>query len=532
MRRVILTLAAGLVALFPALAWVDRRADCPEPPPLKHSFTRWEAESKLKIQGVGSCAAAACHGGPGRGVKGSEYSTFAALDPHAKAFGVLYNPESKRMHQILGDAFPEMRKHKAATENPLCLKCHGMGPKVEARYQADGVGCDRCHGPAEKWRTTHYLDEFDRRSPGFVDMRCDFAARAFACTKCHVGESSQEVDHVLIAAGHPRLRFEFAAYYGNYPRHWEALGEKEVDPTFEAFNWALGQLVTARAALDLLVARASDPEREKNWPEFSEYDCTSCHHDLKKRSGRQDYYLGLADRGIVPKQKKVGELPWGTWYYPLLPVLKRHVIGAPKGVEANLAALDQLMRRREPPRGEARRLAERLRDQLDGWIETLVQAQARTNKAVAVPAVKEKVVAVPAQGVCAAARMAIVREQGVRKVRQNPGARSFTDAELRAIVKDLASQRVAVQQGWDGGTQVYLGLASMNQALGDADADFAAKQPFRDPLTRIRVGLKKSFEPNARIPDRTRTLYDTPNDYFNQLKDVTDGLDGFRKPKK
>src|SRR5437762_3083998 len=96
MRRVILSLAVGLVALLPALAWVDRRNDCPEPPPLKHSFKRWEAETNLKVVGTGSCASSACHGGPeNHGAKGSEYSTWIAVDPHAKAFRVLYNAESK-----------------------------------------------------------------------------------------------------------------------------------------------------------------------------------------------------------------------------------------------------------------------------------------------------------------------------------------------------------------------------------------------------------------------------------------------------
>src|SRR5262249_33868672 len=115
MRRVILSLAVGLVALLPALGWVDRRADCPELPPLKQSFKRWEVESKLKVAGVGSCASMACHHGNGpRGSKGSEYSIWVAVDPHAKAFRVLYNPESKRMHKIMSDAFPDMRKYKTA----------------------------------------------------------------------------------------------------------------------------------------------------------------------------------------------------------------------------------------------------------------------------------------------------------------------------------------------------------------------------------------------------------------------------------
>jgi len=154
-----------------------------------------------------------------------------------------------------------------------------------------------------------------------------------------------------------------------------------------------------------------------------------------------------------------------------------------------------------------------------------VQAEARTNKAVAVNGGLRQPASV---GCCSVARIAGRKDP--QFVRQNPGARSFTDAELKAIVRDLANQNDPVLQGWDGGSQVYLGLASMNQTLGDVDPEFAARQPFRDPLTRMRVGLKKSFDPASRVPERTRTLYDTPNDYFNQLKDVFEGLQGFRRP--
>ena len=102
--------------------------------------------------------------------------------------------------------------------------------------------------------------------------------------------------------------------------------------------------------------------------------------------------------------------------------------------------------------------------------------------------------------------------------------------KLPLLVGGTGQYLAAVLQGWDGATQVYLGLATMNQTLGDANPDFAAKQPLRDPLGRIRVGLKKSYEPAARIPERTRTLYDTPNDYFNNLKSIVDGLESLSTP--
>jgi hypothetical protein len=87
--------------------------------------------------------------------------------------------------------------------------------------------------------------------------------------------------------------------------------------------------------------------------------------------------------------------------------------------------------------------------------------------------------------------------------------------------------------------QIYLGLAAMNQAMGDADPNFAPRKPLRDPLGLIRVGLKKSWEPASHKPVSSkgdyrtnqtyRTLYDTPNDYFNQLRDIVEGVEALRR---
>jgi hypothetical protein len=48
------------------------------------------------------------------------------------------------------------------------------------------------------------------------------------------------------------------------------------------------------------------------WPEFAEYDCFACHHDLKAKSWRQDTATAK-DR--APRQP--GALPWGGWYFSM-----------------------------------------------------------------------------------------------------------------------------------------------------------------------------------------------------------------------
>jgi hypothetical protein len=119
------------------------------------------------------------------------------------------------------------------------------------------------------------------------------------------------VDHDLIAAGHPRLNFEFAAFLANMPPHWF----EDTRGNFPARAWAVGQVASSRAAVAQLHDRAARARAAKGnaaaaspWPEFSEYDCFSCHHDLADEAWRkQGDGSGLT----------TGTPPWGTWYYPL-----------------------------------------------------------------------------------------------------------------------------------------------------------------------------------------------------------------------
>src|SRR5690242_11818029 len=72
-----------------------------------------------QLQGVASCAATSCHNANGpSGSKGSEYSTWAAYDPHARAYRVLFEERSVRMakHLKLAEGRPEKAE--------LCLNCH------------------------------------------------------------------------------------------------------------------------------------------------------------------------------------------------------------------------------------------------------------------------------------------------------------------------------------------------------------------------------------------------------------------------
>jgi hypothetical protein len=120
------------------------------------------------------------------------------------------------------------------------------------------------------------------------------------------------VDHDLIAAGHPQMKFEMLGYHALMPHHWNS--DRDHVPEFETRLWAAGQTASVKAALTLLASRA---DRAQAWPEFSEYDCFACHHDLQQSSWRRDRGFAQAGNRVV--------LPWGVWHFAVLPELaKRH----------------------------------------------------------------------------------------------------------------------------------------------------------------------------------------------------------------
>ncbi len=302
-------LIGGLFVLVGAawLLWPTARGDKGRPVS--------QAVPSPAFHGVASCAASACHGRPDPGSPGGEWATWARLDPHAHAYDVLLQDRSRQIERKLnpnkGEPHPE--------RNEVCLNCHVQPGIVQAsrsaRFQfADGVGCESCHGPSGKWLHEHARPGWTRSAAnepdaGMKDMR-DLRVRAEVCSTCHIGKEDVAVNHDLIAAGHPRLRFEFAAYLANYPLHWPVSKDRDQYPDLEATAWAIGQTVSAAASLDLLAYRARS--RDRIWPELADYDCYACHHDLAPRSWRQPDQAG---------KSSLGKLVLNDWYYAALPAV-------------------------------------------------------------------------------------------------------------------------------------------------------------------------------------------------------------------
>jgi hypothetical protein len=203
---------------------------------------------------------------------------------------VLSNELSQRIAQNLGLKSP-------ATEERTCLACHSTAPREQGgpRFAVeDGVSCESCHGAAERWLVPHAQASWKQvaardksESYGLTNTK-DVTIRAEVCVQCHVGSGDREVNHDLLAAGHPPLVFELDAFTANMPPHWRETPDKPA--TFGAQAWAVGQAVSLKQSLSLLHDRA----RNERWPEFAEFDCYACHHDLRAKSWRRE--LGYGDR--------------------------------------------------------------------------------------------------------------------------------------------------------------------------------------------------------------------------------------------
>jgi hypothetical protein len=263
-----------------------------------------------KFVGPGSCSATACHGGirpaANSRILQNEYSTWVLQDKHAQAYKALQTPVAERMAKIMGLPAP--------TSAQRCLSCHALAAPPEKRGRefdiSEGVTCENCHGPASGWLGPHTLKSAKHEqnvSLGLHDLP-NLEVRTKQCLTCHLGTAEKNVDHELIAAGHPDLVFELDSYQAVMPMHWK----KPEDPAFGIRTWGVGQAVKLQEALNRLSRRAQGPV----WPEFSEMECFACHHDLTKadKSWRQE-------RGY--QNRPPGNPPWNAAHYAVLRVVLR-----------------------------------------------------------------------------------------------------------------------------------------------------------------------------------------------------------------
>ncbi len=243
----------------------------------------------LRITGAQSCAVSNCHGGPRPGVaqpwarRGSEYQLWKENDPHARSWRTICSDESVQMMRRLKIMDGNQIVDQQGFDN--CLACHNTTMRFdEPRTMVDrreGVGCEACHGPAGQWGSEHFQYHWSphlANQQGFVNAG-DLYSRARMCASCHVGDKDRDMNHDIIAAGHPTLRYELATFHAWQPKHWRD-PEAADNGFYEAQLWLAGQVAATDASLALLETRAANAHSVSEWPEFAAYNCASCHHNL------------------------------------------------------------------------------------------------------------------------------------------------------------------------------------------------------------------------------------------------------------
>lgn len=270
-----------------------------------------------KYLGATTCDSASCHTKPEpreRPPYLTEFTSWSAMDGdvpydrHSYAWRRLRSAEKGGDDNSLAimAKLNELEGTKATAEtSQRCLSCHGVSvhdygvgaknpgaavalnrPLQGARFRPEeGVTCDGCHGPAEKWLKAHEkenwtIEEWKKAGgPAGGSQKLydqfgifyskDLALWADQCIRCHL-----RIDTNMIDAGHPDLvPFELFGHNQQVP-HWRDYSFEEptpelpgAGPMHAALQWQTGQAAALRSAFEQLRDRASGAAFNRADPE-------------------------------------------------------------------------------------------------------------------------------------------------------------------------------------------------------------------------------------------------------------------------
>lgn len=381
-----------------------------------------------KYNGPGGCAASNCHGSVQpktvTRIAQNEYSIWVVQDKHARAYNVLSNPVSTRIGKILNLDAPPNKSEK-------CLTCHALSVPPELRATTfsleDGVSCENCHGPAVGWLGPHTTKDWKHEQSlklGMYDTR-DLVKRSEKCLSCHLGTADKQVDHEMIAAGHPDLTFELDSFSAVMPRHWKP---REKEPWLNVQEWSVGQAVQLREGLNRLSRRASGPK----WPEFGEMECFACHHSLTKAENSWRQARGYPAR--TP-----GAVPWNAARY----IVFRHVAAevdpaSGKELDAALNRVADLVAKRSNPQeiATASRDAANLADNIARRLQAQQFNQALTARLLQSIAADAQAIAADGERTAEQAAMAL----DALSLAYQKNVKTGNQQELRAAINRLFQQ--------------------------------------------------------------------------------------------
>ena len=244
-----------------------------------------------RYEGVASCAGSTCHGraeGNGKVVRQDELRLWqepsSRSGAHSRAYAALSGARGQRIAATLGLG--------PAGSASACLGCHATpaGQRGDRFQITDGVGCEACHGAASGWIASHYAVGASHASniAGGMTALDSPAQRAGVCLDCHLGSGKpgQFVTHAMMAAGHPRLAFELDLF-SSLQQHWDVDADYTLrKPRADSLRlWAVGQALAVQRSLSLF--GRGDLASNGIFPEFTFYDCHSCHRPIDDNPHRQ-----------------------------------------------------------------------------------------------------------------------------------------------------------------------------------------------------------------------------------------------------
>lgn len=287
------------------------------------------APTPLQFKGNNGCRR--CHDKPTDIDKRLGVTKFIAMiesekwaeDKHSLSFKRIdpRDPQNALSRRICQQLNIDIKNFASSPTAKQCLSCHAnwiQEKPYSEPIMAEGVNCEACHGPSEKWEGPHDDSEnnfpWRRMSPvekeklGFVDLR-NPVRRATQCFSCHVGNAAEGkvITHDMYAAGHPPLpSVEVETFLYHMPPHWRTTKKQDFaaraeylklnpsvnHPLQRTRSVLLSGLVSLRQTACLTAQTADQTLRNREnkphaWPELALYDCNACHHDLRSPSWRQ-----------------------------------------------------------------------------------------------------------------------------------------------------------------------------------------------------------------------------------------------------
>lgn len=237
-------------------------------------------EVRRAHMGVATCSGSTCHGrsiGDGTPVRQDEILRWqeesSPSGAHSRAYRVIREARGQAIIRRMGLNDDGVRRE--------CLGCHSA---PAAKRIAEGVDCETCHGAAQGWLSSHYTvgaSHARNVAQGMTDL-VNPRVRAQVCLDCHQsgdGEG-QFIAHRIMAAGHPRISFELDLF-SSLQQHWNEDADyvaRKGGKTNSARQWAVGQAEAVKRSLALFSMPGLG--QDGIFPEFTFYDCHSCHRRI------------------------------------------------------------------------------------------------------------------------------------------------------------------------------------------------------------------------------------------------------------